>query len=539
MVTETRRLFINNLENNVTEEELRDTFCSYGTVTSVEVKERKNPVGNQTQQFAYINISTKDHTLHKCIEELTSKKWKGHFLNIQIAKESFIDRLKREREQTDVTDILSGTKNVKPININIKRYKKPHLLNLSNDLDVKHVEIDSTNSNRDNEKRLKSLVNMKKGYRQQKLIIKNSLLNIDKANSTNKIRFDNNDNNKIKKFNRNKDHMKGQEKMQLFDDNGDEDLFFEVQDLYNSAKGQKLMNLQSRFRNDDRFKMDSRFLEEDQDEEEFPENGKASHENETEKQLQILESIIGKNFSRPSSSNRITDKKKTNMMFRFDPSQPRHSKFEMQQEIGKENLPTKKHKNEVVSLVEEQHQQQPEVSKETFYKVTSDFKLALHENEYFSLSKLFSNQIEPDLQKVETEELISKPKILYKTNHDDGHKVFKYDSTDEEDDDKNNEPDLQLISSEPNEVKNHKLQIKPRMWTETFFFKNDDYRLQEGYDFIMRMQLGEQENFEVVRRNLKQITRAKVKNNLRKNRLFKRKLGGNMKRLKVKRALNR
>lgn len=60
----------------------------------------------------------------------------------------------------------------------------------------------------------------------------------------------------------------------------------------------------------------------------------------------------------------------------------------------------------------------------------------------------------------------------------------------------------------------------------------------EGLDFIKRLEVDDQDDFYKLRRNLKEIVRAKVKNNQRKNRPFKKKLGGK-KRIKVKRALKR
>ncbi|KAK4884257.1 hypothetical protein RN001_000528 [Aquatica leii] len=533
-----KRLFINNLNENITEENIREKFTNYGSVTSVEIKERKNPVGDQTQHFAYITINVDDHVLHNCIDEFTRKKWKGQFLNLQVAKESFIERLKREREESDVKDTsteVNGCSEIKPININVNTYKNRHFQDTTTtpkELSTKIEEGEISNHNQDNEKRLKSLMHMKEGYRQQKLQIKNALSNIDKKSSTNKIRFDN-----YREKPKNNDHAK--EKIQLFDEEDEDntDFNFKEQHQFDGIKGQKLIQLQSKFQNDNRFKMDSRFLEDDEEEQEEIIGNTVLADNEKEKQLEILESVLGQKLKRPLSTKDIIEKKKSKMMLRFDPSQPQHSKFEVQQEIIQVAKPKKKEKRLPAKQIEEQRL--PEVSKDTFYKVMADLKNTFNEKEEFSLSKLFSNRIEQDSEKVEAEETITKAKILNNKKQQGSYdrKVFKYDSSDSEED--NDKVALKETPSEVEQTKNPGLQIKPRMWTETFFFKDDDYRLQEGFDFIKRLQVGEQDNFKVVRRNLKEIVRAKVKNNLRKNRPFKKKLGGNKKRIKVKRALKR
>lgn len=96
-------------------------------------------------------------------------------------------------------------------------------------------------------------------------------------------------------------------------------------------------------------------------------------------------------------------------------------------------------------------------------------------------------------------------------------------------------------------------------FSEKFFFKDDDYRLQgkidygifgrnyffhffflaEGLDFVKRIASAEESDFMQVRRNLKEIVRAKVRQNQRKNKPFKRKLGGRKKMIKIRKAMKR
>lgn len=101
----------------------------------------------------------------------------------------------------------------------------------------------------------------------------------------------------------------------LFDDNdsdGDADFErnFEIKEQFEGEKGEKLRRLQDRFQGDNRFKMDSRFLEDDGDgndkdvatqmhsdkrtNDERTENIETNESDERQWQMKILESVMGK-----------------------------------------------------------------------------------------------------------------------------------------------------------------------------------------------------------------------------------------------------
>ncbi|CAF88592.1 unnamed protein product [Tetraodon nigroviridis] len=63
------------------------------------------------------------------------------------------------------------------------------------------------------------------------------------------------------------------------DSDGDDGSRFDVRPQFEGPAGQKLMELQSRFRTDERFRMDARFLEDDQDKK--GEEGEALRRKET------------------------------------------------------------------------------------------------------------------------------------------------------------------------------------------------------------------------------------------------------------------
>lgn len=117
----------------------------------------------------------------------------------------------------------------------------------------------------------------------------------------------------------------------LFDDGDDSDQEdygkgFAIKEQFQGAKGEKLMKLQSRFQNDARFKMDSRFLddinhgENDGDADEgVDDSAKTSHtrngeqtayDDERQWQYNILESVMGKKVNQgPSYTSKDTKKK--------------------------------------------------------------------------------------------------------------------------------------------------------------------------------------------------------------------------------------
>lgn len=78
-------------------------------------------------------------------------------------------------------------------------------------------------------------------------------------------------------------------------------------------------------------------------------------------------------------------------MVRFDPSQPQHSKYEVQKDetkLKKSKIKT----NKDFEILEEKKTQEtaaPEVSKDVFYQVKGNLKESLQENKQVSLLSMF------------------------------------------------------------------------------------------------------------------------------------------------------
>ncbi|TMS19637.1 Nucleolar protein 8 [Larimichthys crocea] len=160
-------------------------------------------------------------------------------------------------------------------------------------------------------------------------------------------------------------------KKALFEDSQSED---ETTVKDNDTVKEKLMELQSRFGRDERFRMDSRFLEEDEDKDEESEKKRSvteedeSLEDERKKNLSILQSVLGS--SQQTCSSKAAAKGKT---FRdvsalhYDPSREEHAAFETKTDKTKESKSARRKKRE-------EAQKLPEVSKEIYYDVSGDLK---------------------------------------------------------------------------------------------------------------------------------------------------------------------
>ncbi|XP_068578145.1 nucleolar protein 8 isoform X2 [Cebidichthys violaceus] len=150
---------------------------------------------------------------------------------------------------------------------------------------------------------------------------------------------------------------------------------FDVRPQFEGRGGQKLMELQSRFGTDERFRMDSRFLDEEEEESEEKKKKKSvteeeeALEEERKKSLSILQSVLGS--SQQTGSGKTAVKTKT---FRdvsalhYDPSREEHAAFETKTDEAKKESKAARRKKR------EEAQKLPEVSKEIYYDVSGDLK---------------------------------------------------------------------------------------------------------------------------------------------------------------------
>lgn len=75
-------------------------ILSIGLVKKVEVKHKTNIDSGEIQNtFAFVSISIDERSLRQCLEEFKQEKYRGRYLQVTVARENFLEKLKREREE--------------------------------------------------------------------------------------------------------------------------------------------------------------------------------------------------------------------------------------------------------------------------------------------------------------------------------------------------------------------------------------------------------------------------------------------------------
>ncbi|XP_035245241.1 nucleolar protein 8 [Anguilla anguilla] len=161
------------------------------------------------------------------------------------------------------------------------------------------------------------------------------------------------------------------------EEEGDDEARFQIKPQFEGKAGKKLMQLQSRFGTDERFRMDSRFLESD-DESNIPEETsfradvEVQLEEEKKKNLGILQSLLNIQVQSVETSKEAAKSKQFRDIsaLHYDPTREEHAAFEKKsEEPEKESKAARRKKREETEKL-------PEVSKEIYYDVAIDLKEA-------------------------------------------------------------------------------------------------------------------------------------------------------------------
>ncbi|XP_013187784.2 probable RNA-binding protein CG14230 [Amyelois transitella] len=568
------RLFVGNLPDKTSNEVLREAFSVYGDVTNLEIKSKSG--SSDEKKFAFVTLSGSNYDIESCIKHFTNENFNGNKLYVTRARESFLERLQRERNEAqqkettkkdnheflpEKTPILKLSNKLNPrkrvnddkaiIDTNQLPLKKPFVFEKSQYSELPAVSAgDPVDQEKDkkkqdsDKKRMESMKKKRQEFKQKQMIIKTGLIGIDKVQNK-KIVFSDAEDDDVEQ-NITTDVNIYNKKSTLFDDDddGDGELNFEIKKQYEGKQGQKVLDLQSRYKSDKRFILDERFVDEDKSEEgsyqpkpqcteEEVEEVVLSQTDEKIKQLNILQDVLGvaikSHITQPIEAK---DKKKAKLgMLRFDPSQPDHAKFlAPKEETNQETLRKVKKKKLKESLEEKPAQQEQEtnkveVSKEQFYKVSDSLKEAIAQPTTFSLRSLFGTSQPDEKDNPEQDSsfitLESKKEKKVKNPLDPGERnPFVYDSSesDDEAESKETKPQATVPTTEPKSV-----------WKENLFFSDIDNRLKEGLDFFSRP-LESQVTKE--RRELKSVMKKRLYNKERKNQMFQKKIGGRKKTMK-------
>lgn len=302
------------------------------------------------------------------------------------------------------------------------------------------------------QKRKESMKKMKNQYNQQKSAIQQSLSIVDGGKSK-KIVFD--DDGEVDSGFENGPTVKAKkQKMELFDDEEEDDFEgnLDIKEQFHGKQGAKLMKLQSKSGLDPRFKMDSNFLE-DEGEDHAKEEEPAEFD-ERKWQMNLIEQSLGKKVDHSTVPTDGRKKQKRSMQ-RYDPSM--EEKF----------LKKKPSMEEDSARSKKLADQTPEVSKEIFYSVTDDLSNSLkRRGDGFSLLSMFGNQVPESEEKEEYKE-----KILVKKGDKPLAGGMAFDSSDSED-------EVAQLSKEVKEDKRKGGKVKGGVWLENFFFVDGDVRFK-------------------------------------------------------------
>ncbi|KAK0082403.1 hypothetical protein PV325_010473 [Microctonus aethiopoides] len=352
-------------------------------------------------------------------------------------------------------------------------------------------------------KRLASLKKQKQNFKAKEQIIRDAL-NIVDSKRKNKIIFDDD-------FGEGDGDNEFNDKLSLFNNDDDEDGNYVKldEDCFNVKHKPKFQTIGG----DERFKIDERFLNDDNEKSEKNEVVEEKDEFATEREIQmeILENVLGKPIAKKNEQN-IPEKKK-NQMIRYDPNEDKHRNYEIENK-EEVSISKKKRKKNSEIVTEEKEAPPIPVSNEVFYSVSDKFSESLKPQEEFSLLKTFGSTIPSgENEHYATEDIPKKQgkfEFTQKTRN-----PFKYDSSDDEE---------ECESPAEKSITKSTSKYIPLERCDSFFFIPNDPRFKEAEEFFQATSTSN-ESFKNVRRELKQIVRSKIRNNIRKNQPWKKKIG--------------
>lgn len=364
--------------------------------------------------------------------------------------------------------------------------------------DVKMKEISASEK-----KRLESLKRQKEIFRTKELTVKNALKDLDSKSNKNKIIFDD-DIDQVKRPRVDKKEKK--RKRDLFDDDDDDQPIWDDDKfaIDRHATG-KAVGRNVTLGNDERFKLDERFMDDEKsDKNDFVEtDDKSDLQKEKELQLGILENILG---APVTLKNKVVDKDAEltkKRMIRYDPTESSHKEYEINIEQSEAETKRVKKKKKTKHTEDKNDNPTVQVSTDVYFSVSDTLKNSLNDGGQFSLLKAYGKEIDEkgeNDENVQSTEAPKQPKFQFDFK---SRNPFKYDSSDDERDAKQ---EYTITDERTNDIMEQ---------TNKFFFDSNDVRFNEAERFFSKEHASE-DRFKELRYELKQIVRSKIRRNLRK-----------------------
>lgn len=270
----------------------------------------------------------------------------------------------------------------------------------------------------------------------------------------------------------------------------------QLENLPTGKKGEKLAKMQSKQSLDPRFRIDAKFVEEDEEDNDDNEaNDNEAEPDERKWQMNILEQVVGAKVDTKPMPNDKSAAQKNKKMLRYDPSKDEHQKYEITNTESEQQAAKKTKKKKAKDTQEESTEAAAEeaaaaneVSKEVFYVVTDSLQQSLRtRGEGFSLLNMFGRADEQLEQRDEKLKQLGTEKILLNQNKLEKNftvNPFSYDSESDDNDGDEDEHEQkgtaeQTLAGKENQKQNaNKKKSKVKMPTETFFIPKNDKRLK-------------------------------------------------------------
>jgi hypothetical protein len=335
----------------------------------------------------------------------------------------------------------------------------------------------------DNEKRLQTLKQKLNQQKTQQLLIKESINSHKTINK--RIVFDLDDskqelNNNIESLTKSKQLFENDSNDSEVEENEFE---FNLDKKISDKNAEKLIQLNSRFAHDIRFKIDNRFLDLDNN------NNNEEVLNEKDKNLHLLEEVLGTKVKPIIKRNDKTNDKNDNQnselfVSRFDPTNEKSFIYEVSNSVNKKKVTFDNKVLEKTKEVIENEEVIENVPQQLYYEVSSALKESLNnkDNE-FSLTQMFGNQNNVKKTNFGNELNFKSEEIIHKKSNKSLNSLpnpFKYDSSSSDEE----EEDVKIVIS-TNDKKSNRMSES----YQKFFFAENDPRFEE--DIFYRKDLVE------------------------------------------------